>query len=145
MKRQPHGSRFCAEKASDFNKSPQLSTSDAQQGKYQSKNRSFQRSSPRPRIWFGTGGPEVQILSPDQYRGPISHGKLWITFDDFGSQLWCLAFTPHGCSELDPIIERAAVRLIGSIDRAFDADKLSLQITVAYADHCIPVSARIDK
>ena len=38
------------------------------------------------------------------YRGPISQGKLWITFDDFGIQLRCLALTPHGCSEPDPII-----------------------------------------
>ena len=38
------------------------------------------------------------------HRGPISDGKLWITFDDFGIQLRCLALTPHGCSEPDAII-----------------------------------------
>jgi len=32
-----------------------------------------------------------------------------------------------------------------SIDGALDADKLSFQITVAGADHCIAVPARIDK
>jgi hypothetical protein len=57
MKRQPHGSRFCAEKASDFNKSQHLSTSGLQQVQYQSvRNNKFQQISIGYGIWFGTRG-----------------------------------------------------------------------------------------
>src|SRR6476646_10743765 len=57
--------RFCAEKASDFNKSQQLSTSGPQRVQYQSvANTKFQQVSISPGIWFGTRGSEVQILSP---------------------------------------------------------------------------------
>src|SRR5262249_24243842 len=57
--------RFCAEKASDFNKSQQPSTRGLQQVQYQSlKNNKFQQVSTRVAIWFGTRGSEVQILSP---------------------------------------------------------------------------------
>jgi hypothetical protein len=57
--------RFCAEKASDFNKSQQLSTSGVQQVQYQSvKNNKLQQNSIGFGIWFGTRGSEVQILSP---------------------------------------------------------------------------------
>src|SRR6478672_12990596 len=62
---QPHGRRFCAEKASNFNKSQQLSTSGVQQVQYQSvRNNKFQQVSIRVGICFGTRGSEVQILSP---------------------------------------------------------------------------------
>ena len=77
--------------------------------------------------------------------GSISHGKPWITFDDFGIQLRCLALTPHGCSEPDAIIEGAAVRLVVAIDGTLDADEFGLQIVSAGADHCVPVTANIDK
>src|SRR6185503_7143953 len=90
-------------------------------------------------------GMTITSWSRSNYRGPISHGKLWITFDDFGIQLRRLALTPHGCSEPDPIIQGAAVGLIVSIDGALDADKFSLQIVIADADHCIPVPSCIDK
>lgn len=49
--------RFCAEKASDFNKSQQLPISSSQQVQYQSlKNREFQQVSIGSGIWFGTRG-----------------------------------------------------------------------------------------
>ena len=57
--------RFCAEKASDFNKSQQLSTSGPLEVQYQSLgNNKFQQVSISVGIWFGTRGSEVQILSP---------------------------------------------------------------------------------
>src|SRR6478672_8351186 len=87
----------------------------------------------------------ITSWSRSNYSGPISHGKLWITFDDFGIQLRGLALTPHGCAEPDPIIQGAAVRLIVSLDGALDADEFSLQRVGADADHCISVSARIDE
>src|SRR5262249_58944840 len=90
-------------------------------------------------------GMTITSWSRSNYRGPISHRKLRITFNDFGIQLRCFALTPHGCSELDPIVERAAVRLVVSIDGPLDADKFRLQVIVADAHHCIPVPARIDK
>jgi hypothetical protein len=47
--------RFCAEKASDFNKSQQRSTSGLQQVQYQSlKNLKLQQVSISSGIWFGT-------------------------------------------------------------------------------------------
>jgi hypothetical protein len=56
---------FEVAKASNFNKSQQLSTSGVQQVQYQSvKNNKFQQVSIRIGIWFGTRGSEVQILSP---------------------------------------------------------------------------------
>jgi hypothetical protein len=46
---------FVAAKASDFNKSHQLSTSQPQQIQYQSvKNRKYQQTSIEAGIWFGT-------------------------------------------------------------------------------------------
>src|SRR6266849_6897249 len=57
--------RFCAVKASGFNKSQQLSTSGSQQVQHQSvTNSKFQHISTSIGIWFGTRGSEVQILSP---------------------------------------------------------------------------------
>jgi hypothetical protein len=61
--------RFCAEKASAFNKSQQLSTGGPQQVQYQSfKNLKFQQISISYGIWFGTRGSEVQILSPQPFK-----------------------------------------------------------------------------
>jgi hypothetical protein len=51
--------RFCAEKASDFTKSQQVSTSGVQQVQYQSvRNNKFQQVSIRVGIWFGTPSPQ---------------------------------------------------------------------------------------
>ena len=48
----------------------------------------------RRSIFLAAPGMTITSRSRSNYRGPISHGKLWITFDDFGIQLWCLALTP---------------------------------------------------
>src|SRR5216684_8633368 len=57
--------RFCAVKASGFNKFQQVSMNSSQQVQYQPlTNSKFQWSSTRVGIWFGTRGSEVQILSP---------------------------------------------------------------------------------
>jgi len=73
----PHSDcrRFCAEKASNFNKSQQLSPSGSQQFQYQSiKSNQFQQSSLGICLWFGTRGSEVQILSPPTHQSlPAGH------------------------------------------------------------------------
>ena len=54
--------RFCAEKASNVNKSHQRSTSRPQQVQYQSlKNNKFQQSSTGFGIWFGTRGSTTWV------------------------------------------------------------------------------------
>ena len=52
-------------KASNFNKSQQLSTNGTQQVQYQLfRSPKFQQASISVETWFGTRGSEVQILSP---------------------------------------------------------------------------------
>ena len=78
-------------------------------------------------------------------RGSISHGKPRITFDDFNIHLRCLALTPQGCSEPDPIIQGAAVgrscRLTG---RSMQTNSVcrSLLLTRTTASPCPPISTK---
>jgi hypothetical protein len=66
-------------KASNLNKSQQLSTSGLQQIQYQSlKSNGFQQASIGSGIWFGTRGAEVQILSPRPFFS-ITYKKFWIS------------------------------------------------------------------
>src|SRR5437016_1117472 len=85
------------------------------------------------------------VVGPRLDKEESLDGEARIALNDFHRKLRGLTLFPERRAELSAIEDGPAIGCLGSLDRTWNADELSLQIVAGGVNDCVPVAAHIDE